>query len=225
MNGMSEGARGTVESTLSELAQKYDTTLQTVRTMTPDEISEAGAGIACVRHDYRVDDSTMLINQSMCGDQDALNEIVRRNVEKGFFAPVPEDMYDRYVYTHEFGHTLINTSIRLDNKTNFAGVDYDGIKRIRREITDLYQEYTAEVAELERKARENGLLFEESLDPTLYYEGINLNKELKRITLSEYSLTNADEFFAESFVYTELGGTENPYAMRMRSIIDKYFRR
>ena len=226
MNGMSESAKGTAESTLSELAQKYDTTLQAVRTMTPDEIREAGGGIACVRHDYRLDDSTMLINQSKCGDQEALNEIVRRNVEKGFFATVPEDMYDRYVYTHEFGHTLINTSIRLDNKTNFAGADYDEIKRIRREITDLYEEYTAEVAELERKARENGLLFEQSdFDQDLYYEGIRLNKELKRITLSEYSLTNANEFFAESFVYTELGGTENPYAMRMRSIIDKYFRR
>ena len=55
-------------------------------------------------------------------------------------------------------------------------------------------------------------------------EAREIGKKLRSVKISDYSLTDVNEFFAESFVHTEYGGT-NPYALQVREIIDQYFLR
>lgn len=228
LSSLDKDSKDTAERTIGELSSKYDTTLQTVRMMNEDDFARDKTCLrayAYVRHDYRLDNSEMVINAYFCGDYQKYIDKLTKLREAGYIPQIPDEYLPRYVYTHEFGHSLINTRIPLDKKTNFVNADYEGIERIRGRITEVYDEYARKIGELEGKVKALTDELNETFDFSLGDDIKRAEDELKRIRLSQYSLTNADEFFAESFVYTEYGGTGNPYAMKIREIIDEEFRR
>ena len=48
---------------------------------------------------------------------------------------------------------------------------------------------------------------------------------LKSKKISNYSMSNADEFMAEAFTHAKLANSKNEYADSVLGIIDKYFKR
>lgn len=221
---LEEGLRKSVESTISELTAKYDTPLTSVGVMNKQESLLYGRAFATTGHNYNNDTAEILINPVKCKNKESLVERIKELRGKGYCAYVPDEMLDRYVVTHEFGHSLIAMNNSPYPSSNYVGMDIKRFKAIQDEVGSVYMEYRDEVGRIEKARRSAELRFINDLDEAAAQEAKDLAKQLSEIRVSEYSLTNSDEFFAESFVHTEYGGT-NPYALRVREIVSKYFMR
>ena len=218
-------SREMVEETIGDLAKKYDTPLTVVRTMDKQEALIYRNAFASSWHNYNTDTATLLVNPVKCGDK---GKMVARLLElrgKGYCAYVPDEVIDKYAIVHDFGHTLLSIKNVPDAKTNFVGMDIGRITGAQDEVRSIFKRYTAEIGELEkaRRAAEKRFIMESDL--VAAEEARALGEQISRIRISEYSLTDADEFFAEAFVFTEYGGSGNAYADEVRAIINKYFAR
>lgn len=222
LDGKSQNA---AESTISKLSKKYDTPLTSVRTMDKREAALRRNTFGYMRRSYSTETAEMVINPVKCGNYDKMVQAMKALRDSGYCAHIPDEMLDEYVFSHEFGHSLLTMRGPLKEKYNFVGADYARVEKIRKEVRSVYREYAKEIGELEKAMRDAEFRFIAELDEAAAEEARQLLQEIKAKRISEYSLTNADEFFAESFVYTEYGGTDNKYAMRVREIIDTYFRR
>lgn len=212
------------EKTISALSVEYDTTLQTIRTMTKDEALGSTA-FAKVGHNYEVDNSEMLINPVKCKDASVLADKIKEHRKSGYCINVQEGKELEYVPTHEFAHTLINMKDPLNNKRNWVDADYDKVKTVRKEIEGVYTQYLAEVKPLEEKASAKELEFLETLNMDAGNKAQELYKELRKVKLSDYSLNNSDEFMAEAFTQAKIGTGDNKYSNMVMEIIDRNFKR
>lgn len=215
--------------TLGTLIGEYDTPLTTVRSMTKEEAFVHHTAFATVYHDYETDTATMLINPVKCKDSEALIKRVQELSEYGYMVKIPAEKAGEYIATHEFAHTILNVGETLNDKRNWVGADYDKIRAARKEIEGVYEEYVKEVGKLKKKADDLEII---SLNAKTLEEmeetgniAIKAYDELNAIKLSDYSLTNADEFIAESFANERIGVQSNPYARQVMQIIDNYFKR
>jgi SPP1 gp7 family putative phage head morphogenesis protein len=211
--------------TVAELVSQYDTPLSTIRTMTADERVMHGGALAFVRHNYTVDSAELVIDAAKCKDLDKLRERLMKSCKKGFNVKVPDDLLEKYVPTHEFAHTLINLEQPLSNKTNWLGADYNKIKKARKEIKSVHEEYMSEVAKLTKKYKDAELAAITVFSEESWKMASDAKEALNAVKFSEYSLYNADEFMAEAFANEKLGVSSNPYAQKVVSILDKYFKR
>ena len=134
-------------------------------------------------------------------------------------------MVDQYIPTHEFAHTLLNMEQPLSNKTNWLKADYGKIKKARKEIRSVYDKYMEEVGNLTKKFKALELEAITTMQETTWKAAEEAKKALSSVKLSDYSLTNADEFLAESFANEKIGISSNPYAKEVVEILDKYFKR
>ena len=214
-----------VEQTISGLTKKYDTPLVSVRTMDKTEALFNKNAFAACTHNYSTDTAEIRINPVKCKDGDKLTARVQELIKNGYSAPIPGEYADRYVYAHEFGHSLLSMESLPGKSMNFVGVDTKRLKGIQNEVKAIYAEYAAEVGNLEKAKRAAEMRVILEADEAAAVEARELIKKLDSVQISRYSLTNANEFFAESFVYTEYGGTGKEYADRIRAIVDKYFLR
>lgn len=212
------------EKTISALSEEYDTTLQTIRTMTRDE-ALGNTAFAKVGHNYEVDNSEMLINPVKCKDASALADKIKEHRKSGYCINVQEGKELEYVPTHEFAHTLINMKDPLNSKRNWVDADYDKVKTVRKEIEGVYTQYLAEVKPLEEKASAKELEFLETLNMDAGNKAQEFYKELRKVKLSDYSLNNSDEFMAEAFTQAKIGTGDNKYSNMVMEIIDRYFKR
>lgn len=212
------------EKTISALSEEYDTTLQTIRTMTRDE-ALGNTAFAKVGHNYEVDNSEMLINPVKCKDASALADKIKEHRKSGYCINVQEGKELEYVPTHEFAHTLINMKDPLNSKRNWVDADYDKVKTVRKEIEGVYTQYLAEVKPLEEKASAKELEFLETLNMDAGNKAQEFYKELRKVKLSDYSLNNSDEFMAEAFTQAKIGTGDNKYSNMVMEIINRYFKR
>lgn len=213
-----------INSTMQELAAEYDTSLKKIRTMTKEEYLGNQQSFAYVSHNYVTDSSELVINPAKCGDLGELTERVQELSRKGYCVKIPDSAASRYIATHEFGHTLINMEQPLGSATSI-GVDYKKIRKARKEINALYEEYMEEVGLLTAAHREAELFAITSGDPAVWASASDALNALRRVKLSEYSLQNADEFMAEAFTFGKLGDGENKYSSAILDILAKYFGR
>lgn len=219
-------------STINDLISDYDTPLNTIRVMTEQEYMMYRDSFAGVIHDYTTDTATMLINPIKCKDYNAYVERIKELIGDGFIGNIPEEMAHKYVATHEFGHTILNMANKLDDKRNWVNANYGVIRNARKEMQNLYDDYIKEVGAVQTKidaleekslhALMNGNSKEmEAIDKEL----APLYDKIEKIKISDYSLSNPDEFIAESFANEKIGKTSKKYAAKAVKIIDKYFRR
>lgn len=215
----------TLRETIGELTGKYDTPLTDIHTMDRIEAIGNRDAFAYVSHNYENDTAKMVINPVKCKDEGKLIERLKELREKGYCANVPDEVLSKYVYTHEFGHTFISMRDLLQDSRNFVGADYEKIRRVRKEVSSVFAEYRDTIRKYEGIKKDAEKRFMIGLDAKAGEEAREAIRLLKENRISLYSLTNADEFFAEAFVYTEYGGTGNVWANRIRNIIDANFRR
>ena len=215
--------------TISELAKEYDTPLQSIRTMDKNEAMLSGSTFASVVHNYETDTAELRINPIKCKDIEKLKERIKECSKKGYSVKIADDVAEKYIATHEFAHTLINLEQPLDNKRNWVNADYGKIRKARKELKAVHDEYMREVQTFTaERDTYNKVLFDFNSTTEQMQEASVKWKEadeaLKRVKLSNYSLTSADEFVAEAFANEKLGTTPNPYSKKVLEILDKYFK-
>jgi hypothetical protein len=218
---MSEKTSEAFDKTFSDLTKKYDTTLTKIRLMDKNEYLLGKDTFAFVRHDYTVDNAVLVINPAKCGNHEALVERITELSERGYAVKMKKELADRYVATHEFAHTLIDMGSKLSNKTNFVGADYEKVKRVRKKLDGIYETYLKEIQEIEQKRKAAEMDFIMGLDNG--DKARALGKELDKVRISKYSMTNPDDFFAEAFTHAQLNGSKNKYVSEIMDIVNKEY--
>lgn len=222
---MSVESANVFNSTLSDLIDEYDTPLYKIRTMTKEEYMFQKNSFAFVSHNYTVDSAELVINPIKCKNIDELSDRIKELSSRGYCVNIPDELAERYVATHEFAHTIINVQQPLKNSTNFVNADYAKIKKARQEIENVHRSYMSEIAELTKTAKDTELTA--ILEPTeeSFATARKAKQALDAAKISNYSLTDIDEFTAESFANEKLGTASNKYSKQVVDIIDKYFKR
>ena len=215
--------------TIRDLSSQYDTPLTKIRTITADEFLGHKDAFAYVRHNYSTDTAEMVINQAKCKEAKALADRITELSGRGYCVSVLPGTEAQYVATHEFAHTILNLQDKLSNKTNYVGADYEKIITARKDIEGIYKRYTTEMSRLD-KARwdaTNQVLFATS-EAEMQKAGElarNAQAAYNSAKISDYSLSNADDFMAEAFVNETIGTTSNPYAKEVVKVLTRYFGR
>jgi hypothetical protein len=115
-------------------------------------------------------------------------------IDRGWLTKVDEQNIEVATATHEFAHSLwSNTYQNWRLKYNKEqGIEDDAEIIMGKKIKKLFTQYQKEV------------------------------KEYPFRKISEYSLANIDEFFAEGFTQGTLNSNPSPYALEIKKIIDEY---
>jgi len=112
---------------------------------------------------------------------------------------------------HEFAHVIsIAKYSKFSPNSNFG--------QFWSEMSKLYRKYKKEIPLMEKKLLDSGQkngFFSKEFD-------ISMN-EYRQEYLGDYSTTNVDEFFAESFANFNLNSRPSKYAMEVKKIVNKYF--
>lgn len=203
------------------LSSKYDTTVQQIRPMDKLEYMSLKDSFATTFHNYEVDSSTIIYNPVKINDIDRVKELVGN----GYATQIDESLANKYVVTHEFAHTLIDMGSELDKSRNWLGADYKRIESIRKEITGVYDKYIGELGALDKAQKAAELDALTTFNADSWTKAAELSKELSEKSLGKYSMVNSDEFMAECFAHSELGGKQNDYVDAVMDIINKNFRR
>ena len=211
--------------TIESLSAEYDTPLQKIRTMTREEYAFNRNSFAFVSHNYSVDSAELVINPIKCKDKAELAERIVELSQRRYCANISEELSDRYVATHEFAHTLLNMEEPLNDKRNWVGANYKKIKSARKEIADVYEKYmqTVRVLTEEQKALELEAIT--TFNENAWKKAEEAMNRLNKVKISDYSMTNSDEFLAEAFAQARLGTYQSEYSKMVMEILDKYFRK
>ena len=221
-----ESARA-FQSTFDELTKEYDTPLSKVKMMDKKDALFRKDSFAYTTHNYETDDAEIIINPLKCGDYEKYTGRIKELSQSGWSVKIPDKYTDRYVATHEFAHTLANLEQPLVNSRNWVNADYGKIKSFRKEVKGVYDKYIEDVGFIDSERKR--------LEAKIYFEGVYTQKDMDDLKeysallnskkISNYSMSNADEFMAEAFTHAKLAETENEYANSILGIIDKYFKR
>ena len=218
------------DNAFAGLISEYDTPLQRVRVMTKNEAMTNRNAFAFVFHEYTVDSAELVINPVKCKNYEALCKRIMELSENGYSVKIASEHAGEYVATHEFAHTLIDMCTPLHNSKNWLNADYAKIRKARKEIEEIFTRYVAEVQKLQSKRDAfNSVLYD--FNSTLeQMEAAQVEWEaaddaLHKVMISDYSLNNSDEFFAEAFTNERIGVKSNPYGKEIMKIVDTYFRR
>lgn len=218
---MDDKVRDSIANQFSDLASRYDTPVQKIIPMGKMDYLAHKDSFATTFHSYDVDSATIMYNPVKINDVNRVKELVKN----GFATQISEDMADKYVITHEFAHTLIDMGSELDNSRNWLGADYKRIKGIRAEINAVYDRYVKDIGELDKLQKTAELEALTTMDEKAWANAAKLSEELKQKSIGRYALSNSDEFMAECFTHSELGGMQNDYVDEIMDIINKNFRR
>lgn len=167
-------------------------------------------------------------NQKILSDFDDYIETMR-NCSK--FGHIPKNInpenYKFYVSTHEFAHTIYNSSML---EKNLIGMDNKIYKNFEKELSEKFKEYKAKINNINEEIEELNKKF--VLDTKNYTaENKKRLKELKRrkdeIFVSNYAIRDdlEDEFMAECFSEAKLSSKPSKTSIEVLELIDKYFKR
>lgn len=213
---------------IDDLGKRYYSPLTklTVMDKTDSLLSHA---FAVVNHQWGLGSAEMRINPLKVTDSG------RKHIfdlsKKGYCVKFASGDEIKYVITHEYGHSLLNIGEKLPGKAqNFALVDFTAVKKARKEIEPIWDEYCNKVQAAKdnydkiRKPIETKMIFGTGEVTDADREAIaTAKKKYDSIKISDYSLTNADEFVAECFADAEVGTNPSEYSLAVSNIIKKYF--
>lgn len=215
-----------ITDTITRLSKEYDTPLQTVHLMNYEDLVTGGKAVfARVSHNYSMDSADMAINPLKFSDYNKMTDRIKELREAGYIPKIKKGTEGDYITTHEFAHTLFDTQSPLEKNRNWAGVDQNRIKEIRKETEALYREYLSDLEKTEKKWKEAEGKALQTFDEKDAETARKLYEEYDKKKISKYSLTNSDEFMAEAFAQSKLGEDKSEYTERMMDIIDRHFKR
>ena len=199
------------------LSKQYNTTCTKINV---DKLDPMLSGVpAQTTPMSNIQQSTITFNKDVVKDYDKFKSRMKKAVERGQFPDMPEENYDKYVITHEFAHTLLETSAK--NK-NLVGIDMTNIKKAKKEIINLREQYMKEINALTAEYKATELKALETFDEADWKKAQELSKQLDEIKISKYADMNADEFMAEAFTDAKLGTNPSRYSKQVEEVFDKY---
>ena len=211
--------------TIVDLSKDYDSTLTNIRLMDKTEYLGHKDSFAFTYHNYETDISTLVINPAKFGSNEEYVNRITELVNNGYAVKIDEKHVDRYVATHEFAHTLIDTGTALDNNRNWVNTDYKKIRNARKEIESVYGDYVKTLGSLNDQYKKLEMDYMLTFNADSMTKAQEIKKQIDAITISKYSLNNADDFMAECFTLETLGGKGNGYSNKIMGIVNKNFRR
>lgn len=226
--GLSEQTAKAFNDVIVELSDEYYTGVQQIIVGEPKDFFGSGV-FASTEHVTTVANKILTINPIKMKDYDKMVERIGELSEKGYCVKLAPEFYDKYIATHEFAHTLIDMKSPLKNYVN---LDTRLFGKIRKEINKVYDDYMgeinairAEIAELKK----NPLMKDMKADVTeqfkLFKQIDEKQKQLDALKISNYSMENVDEFFAEAFTQAKIGLNKSSYSDDIIKIVDKYFKK
>lgn len=225
---LDKNVSASIVDAIDDLGNQYYSPLTklTVMDKTDSLLSHA---FAVVNHQWGLGSAEMRINPLKLTDSG------RKHIfdlsQKGYCVKFASGDEIKYVITHEYGHSLLNIGEKLPGKAqNFALVDFTAVKKARKEIEPIWDEYCSKVQAAKdnydkiRKPIETKMIFGTGEVTDADREAIaTAKKKYDSIKISDYSLTNADEFVAECFADAEVGTNPSEYSLAVSNIIKKYF--
>lgn len=224
--GVSVETAEAFNDTITRLSEDYYTGFTRIEVADPKEVFGAQE-FATTRHLNSVGQKTLVINPLKTKDYGKMVEKIEELSQKGYAVKIEDGKAGEYIATHEFAHSLLD--IGGGSLKNYVGLDVKPLQKARKEIEEVFAEYAKEVNTLERAFREleGKMILADDLDDmaTLQKEAKKAKERLDKIKISRYSMQNADEFMAESFVNVKIGKEPSPWSEKAVSILDKYFKK
>lgn len=225
-----------MNSKIAELGTRFNSKLTSIRPMNFMEYQGNKQAFASVSTAYSFASSKMVLNPTKFGDFNAMVNRVKELSLKGYSVKIAQGKEAEYVATHEFAHTLVDFRSPLSEKNNFTKMDYGKVKQVRKEIKNVYKRYAEEMTSLkqramaeDKKAMELGSSTQsqeaKEMSANAFRNYFRLMDELKSKKVSDYALSNADEFMAECFTDVEIGANPSPYSVEVHGILTKHFGR
>ncbi len=225
-NGVSVETADTFEKTIAKLSEKYYTGLTRIEVGDPKKLFESGK-FAYVQPSPTTGSNKLVLNPHKMSDYSHLTARIKELSKKGHCVKIADEYLGEYVATHEFAHTLI--TLKVDSYKNYVGIDAKYLQSARSEIVSVYERYMTEIAEIEtRKKSIEGrfLTAKNQADAVkIQKEFAQVKRELSVKKISDYSLTNADEFMAEAFTDVMIGETPTDFSKETVNILNRYFGR
>ena len=225
---LDKNVSASIVDAIDDLGNRYYSPLTklTVMDKTDSLLSHA---FAVVNHQWGLGSAEMRINPLKVTDSGRKH--IFELSQKGYCVKFAAGDEIKYVITHEYGHSLLNIGEKLPGKAqNFALVDFTAVKKARKEIEPIWDEYCNTVQAAKdnydkiRKPIETKMIFGTGEVTDADREAIaTAKKKYDSIKISDYSLTNADEFVAECFADAEVGTNPSEYSFTVANIIKKYF--
>ena len=209
-----------ISTQIEKLSSKYKSTLQRISVASKEDMFFNQNSYGWNAFNQQMYSSEITIAPYK---KDKLIEKMQKTVEYGWCTYVNEEDYLKYTATHEFGHTLLN--VKAGTK-NFVNADENIIKESQRKIKKIYGEYKEEVQAIKSRlsaleTEMNDADIEKVLDAMEKYD--KERDVLNTVLISEYSLEDVDEFFAEAFTQNEIGVYKSKYTERVMEVIKQNF--
>lgn len=226
--GISIESATAFNDTITKLSKDYYTGFASIKVGDPKEFF--GTSIfASTTHQNIVGKKTLTLNPIKTNDFNKMVERIEDLSKTGYAVKLSDGKAGEYIATHEFAHSLIDMKGSLKN---YVGLDEKLMKRIRKEVEKVFDEYLAEIAELEiviADKKKNPAFTDLSISAEeqmkAFKELQDAQNDLKKVKISKYSMENSDEFLAEAFTQAKIGEDRSPYTDKLMKIIDKYFKR
>ena len=202
------------------LSGEYETTCQKIVVEKFDPM--LGSVPASTEIQMHLQSSKMSFNRAIVKDGDKFRERMQKAVERGQFPQMTEEMYDKYVVTHEFAHTLMDFGSPLKN---YVGAETKHIASARKEIKAIRDDYMKTINSLNAEAKAAELKALSTFDETDWKVAQDLQKQVNKLKISKYADMSVDDFMAEAFTDAKLGNNPSEYSKKVEAVIDKYFRR
>lgn len=224
--GVSVETADAFEKTVAKLSEKYYTGLTRVEVGNPQKLFGSGK-FAYVQPSPTTGSNTLVLNPHKMSDFSSLTAKIKEMSQKGYCVKIADEYLGEYVATHEFAHTLI--VLNVESYENYVGIDVKYFQNARGEIVSLYENYMTEIAGLDARKKSIERRFIDASNQEdvvkIQEEFSQVKKELAVKKISNYALTNADEFMAEAFTDALIGEKPTVYSKAVVDILNRYFGR
>ena len=98
---------------------------------------------------------------------------------------------------------------------------------VQKEIKNIFREYKKEITKMQEELASVEELMNNVTDMAEMMDYMEKYGEMQEaingVKISDYSLSNEEEFFAEAFTQNEIGIMKSKYTERVMGVVNKYF--
>lgn len=218
--GMDAKLAETTAIQFKALSSEYESMCQRIEVVKFDPTR--GSVPASTSPQMHTQTAKMSFNKNIVGNYDGFTKRMQNAIDRGQFSKISVEQRDKYVITHEFAHTLMDFETPLKN---YVGAETSHMRKARKEIKAIREEYQERVRALTAAQRQAELKAITTFDEKDWAKAKELNDELKKVTISKYASVSVDEFMAEAFVDAKIGSDPSEYSKQVLEVIDKYFKK
>lgn len=202
LDGMEEEYKKDIEEQLDILNQEYNNNLYGIE-YSNEKVKHFG-NIAMAETEGNEYQTSIKINGY--GNKEEFNKMLKNEIAKGNIVNVDEENYGKYLVTHEYGHAITEFNMTESYKTK---------------IENIKKDYIIHSATLEKEMKEKTNDFLMNGNTESWKKAEEISKELNKIKVSKYALTDTSEFTAECFANAKLSSNPSEYSLKVLELINQ----